>query len=165
MGLGEYATHGCQHTFGMKAILSVFWVLPATTPPPFRGDRDVVAAAVQKDGDALRFAADDLLEDPTFATVAKRRFLLLKLTMLSGRSTVVAAGYYWNAGDVLAGCRCKLGLEDDGSTMELWHGSGERVPDDTDRRLARHQAAWPDLRVPACRRRAMTNLCAGRVCP
>eukprot|EP00971_Amphidinium_carterae_P244398 4852931-Amphidinium_carterae.1 len=48
--------------------------------------------------------------------------------MLSGRSTVVAA---WNLRDaryVLAECRRRLGLADDGAKMELWHSSGEKVP-------------------------------------
>eukprot|EP00971_Amphidinium_carterae_P125011 2476677-Amphidinium_carterae.1 len=83
-------------------------------------------------GKAFRFAADDLLEDPSFATEAKRRYHLLKLTMLSGRSTVVAAlsHCYWKVDLVLAETRSKLGLADDGSTLELWHGT-DRVPADT----------------------------------
>eukprot|EP00971_Amphidinium_carterae_P209355 4152818-Amphidinium_carterae.1 len=50
--------------------------------------------------------------------------------MLSGRSTVVAAEGNANVGSVLAESRRRLGLEEDGARMELWHGSGERVPDD-----------------------------------
>eukprot|EP00971_Amphidinium_carterae_P192035 3810265-Amphidinium_carterae.1 len=55
--------------------------------------------------------------------------------MLSGRSTMVLLDEI-RAGvlivrDILEVCREKLGLEDDGSTMELWHGSGERVPQAT----------------------------------
>eukprot|EP00971_Amphidinium_carterae_P188714 3745923-Amphidinium_carterae.1 len=50
--------------------------------------------------------------------------------MLSGRSTVVAAWDVWNLENVLIECRERLGLSHDGSTMELWHSSGERVPDD-----------------------------------
>eukprot|EP00971_Amphidinium_carterae_P018081 356544-Amphidinium_carterae.1 len=42
--------------------------------------------------------------------------------MLSGRSTVVAAFGDWEAELVLNNCRRRLGLADDGSTMELWHG-------------------------------------------
>jgi len=53
-----------------------------------RADRDVVLAAVQQDAGAIEFAADELLEDPTFAMEAKGRYHLLKLTMLSsGGST------------------------------------------------------------------------------
>eukprot|EP00971_Amphidinium_carterae_P284314 5644869-Amphidinium_carterae.2 len=75
-------------------------------------------------------AADCLLEDPTFAMEAKREFRLLKLTMLSGRSTVVRAESSNDVRFVDAACRSRLGLSpigDHGSTMELWHGS-TRVP-------------------------------------
>eukprot|EP00971_Amphidinium_carterae_P113409 2246887-Amphidinium_carterae.1 len=50
--------------------------------------------------------------------------------MLLGRSTVVAAWDFWNVENVLYECRKRLGLSDDGGAMELWHSSGERVPDD-----------------------------------
>eukprot|EP00971_Amphidinium_carterae_P024063 475035-Amphidinium_carterae.1 len=50
--------------------------------------------------------------------------------MLSGRSTVVVAYSSQEVQSVLADRRFKLCLEDDGSAMELWHGSGERVPED-----------------------------------
>eukprot|EP00971_Amphidinium_carterae_P139929 2772191-Amphidinium_carterae.1 len=49
--------------------------------------------------------------------------------MLSGRSTVVAARGVEAPEIVLAACRRRFGLADDGTTMELWHGS-ERVPAD-----------------------------------
>eukprot|EP00971_Amphidinium_carterae_P178472 3540611-Amphidinium_carterae.1 len=49
--------------------------------------------------------------------------------MLSGRSTVVAAGGPWSVFVVLGECRERLGLPHDGARMELWHGS-EKVPDD-----------------------------------
>eukprot|EP00971_Amphidinium_carterae_P345370 6486292-Amphidinium_carterae.1 len=88
-----------------------------------RADRGVVLAAVQQDADALRFAADCLIEDASFAMEAKRRFFLLKLTLLSGRSTVVAAWAFWKVENVLRRCRNRLGLSDEGTTMELLHGS------------------------------------------
>eukprot|EP00971_Amphidinium_carterae_P324482 6448645-Amphidinium_carterae.1 len=49
--------------------------------------------------------------------------------MLSGRNTVVVTTGYAEVEDVLANCRRRLGLADDGSTMELWDGS-DRVPAD-----------------------------------
>eukprot|EP00971_Amphidinium_carterae_P250940 4981585-Amphidinium_carterae.1 len=107
-----------------------------------RADPEVVQAAVQENELALPFAADCLLEDPTFATEAKRDFFyVLKLTMLSGRSTVVAAESYWQVENVLAECRRRLGLSDDGATIELLHGS-ERVPD--------YEAVggWPGIQPP-----------------
>eukprot|EP00971_Amphidinium_carterae_P153086 3034528-Amphidinium_carterae.1 len=68
-----------QNGYALKYAAQVFW-----------SDREVVQAAVQQDTDALEDAADVLLEDPSFATEAKGEFRLLKLTMLSGRSTVLA---------------------------------------------------------------------------
>eukprot|EP00971_Amphidinium_carterae_P178987 3550032-Amphidinium_carterae.1 len=49
--------------------------------------------------------------------------------MLSGRSTVVVTWRNRTVKGVLYTFRKRLGLPDDGSTMELWHGSG-RVPAD-----------------------------------
>eukprot|EP00971_Amphidinium_carterae_P087827 1737740-Amphidinium_carterae.1 len=49
--------------------------------------------------------------------------------MLSGRSTVVAADEEWNEESVLYVCRERLGLADDGATLELCHGS-DWVPAD-----------------------------------
>eukprot|EP00971_Amphidinium_carterae_P229900 4562293-Amphidinium_carterae.1 len=55
-------------------------------------EREVVLAAVQQSERALPWAADDLLEDPTFAREAKRDFHLLKLTMLSGKAQLHNCG-------------------------------------------------------------------------
>eukprot|EP00971_Amphidinium_carterae_P133823 2651015-Amphidinium_carterae.1 len=52
--------------------------------------------------------------------------------MLSGRSTVVAAIASENVWRVLPVCRWKLGLANDGTTKELWHCSGESVPDNAE---------------------------------
>eukprot|EP00971_Amphidinium_carterae_P304957 6060024-Amphidinium_carterae.1 len=69
---------------------------------------------------------------------AKRRFFLLKLTMLSGRSTLVAAPSdedvrpFWTVEFVLAVCLERLGLADNAAMMDgiqLLHGS-ERLPAD-----------------------------------
>eukprot|EP00971_Amphidinium_carterae_P112089 2220206-Amphidinium_carterae.1 len=103
-----------------------------------RSDREVVLAAVQRIPSTLIHAADCLLEDPTFATEAKRQFHLLKITMLSGRSTVVAASYNLDTQLVLVMCRRRLGLGDGETTRELWHGSN-KVPTDA---LVRD---WPGL--------------------
>eukprot|EP00971_Amphidinium_carterae_P211427 4195007-Amphidinium_carterae.1 len=58
---------------------------------------------------------------------AKRSLHLLKITMLSGHRTVVAAGSEAQVEFVLSKCRSRLGLKEDGSTMELFYGL-ERVP-------------------------------------
>eukprot|EP00971_Amphidinium_carterae_P082896 1639915-Amphidinium_carterae.1 len=57
---------------------------------------------------------------------AKGHYHLLKLTMLSGSSTVVAAEGDDCAESVLVKCRKRLGLS--GTRMELLHCSGESVP-------------------------------------
>eukprot|EP00971_Amphidinium_carterae_P019573 385370-Amphidinium_carterae.1 len=105
-----------------------------------RADREVVEEAVRQDEDALRWAADELLEDASFATEEKRPLYLLKVTMLSGRSTVVAAAGPWSVEAVLNECRRRLGLRVAGARMELWHGSGEIVPADGTR-----VRAWPGI--------------------
>mmetsp|Transcript_30187 Transcript_30187/g.66422 ORF Transcript_30187/g.66422 Transcript_30187/m.66422 type:complete len:142 (+) Transcript_30187:487-912(+) len=95
-----------------------------------KADREVVLTAVQQFPGSLGFAADGLLEDPTFATEAKTRGYLLKVTMLSGRSAVMTAMGYETVISVHREFRSKLGLADDDSTVELWHCSGEMVPHD-----------------------------------
>eukprot|EP00971_Amphidinium_carterae_P171672 3403459-Amphidinium_carterae.2 len=67
-----------------------------------------------------------------------RMFYMLKFTMLSGRSTVVAACDYQDSENILAACCSRLGLAN-GTIMEFWHGS-ERVP--LDARLS----DWPGIR-------------------
>eukprot|EP00971_Amphidinium_carterae_P158659 3145246-Amphidinium_carterae.1 len=49
--------------------------------------------------------------------------------MMSGRSTVVVAWGDEDVEEILEKCCERLDLEDDGGTMELWHGS-DKVPDD-----------------------------------
>eukprot|EP00971_Amphidinium_carterae_P236636 4696696-Amphidinium_carterae.1 len=88
---------------------------------------------------ALREAADCLLEDPTFATKAKKQFFLLKITMLSGRSTVVAAMNRYTTRSILGACHSRLGLARDGTSLGLWHGS-DRVPEDAKVR------DWPGIK-------------------
>eukprot|EP00971_Amphidinium_carterae_P265442 5265817-Amphidinium_carterae.1 len=85
------------------------------------------------------YTADELLEDVRFLPGAKRDFFLLKLTMLSGRSTVVAALGFRNVQNVLAECRRRLGLPNDDARMELRHGSGEMVPEDA------YVREWPGI--------------------
>eukprot|EP00971_Amphidinium_carterae_P122194 2419518-Amphidinium_carterae.1 len=44
----------------------------------FKSDHEIVLAAVQQNPDALRWAADELLLDSTFAPEAKRDWFILK---------------------------------------------------------------------------------------
>eukprot|EP00971_Amphidinium_carterae_P352916 6492772-Amphidinium_carterae.1 len=94
-------------------------------------DRELIQSALLVSVAALQYAADVLLLDPTFAPAEKRQYYLLKLTMLSGRSTVVLAPHFGAMGDVLWDARRKLALPDAGSPMELWHGA-VRVPHDAE---------------------------------
>eukprot|EP00971_Amphidinium_carterae_P037856 744392-Amphidinium_carterae.1 len=121
----------------LAAVRQAGWALKYATEA-LRTDREIVLAAVQQDAAALLFAADAFLEDPSFATEAKRQFHLLKVTMLSGRSTVVAA-WLWNVPTVLQVCRRRLGLADDGTTMELWYGAA-KVPSEM------HVRNWPGIK-------------------
>eukprot|EP00971_Amphidinium_carterae_P109745 2174031-Amphidinium_carterae.1 len=130
----QYATEALRddREVVLAAVQENGWALQYATET-LKSDSEVVLAAVQQHKDpAFRFAADCLLQDPTFATEAKRRFHLLKLTMLSGRSTVVAAAGYWKVGGVLVTCQERLGLTCKGTTMELWHGSEKLPADNTD---------------------------------
>mmetsp|Transcript_74246 Transcript_74246/g.138685 ORF Transcript_74246/g.138685 Transcript_74246/m.138685 type:complete len:191 (+) Transcript_74246:3-575(+) len=48
-------------------------------------DREVVLEAVNQDAEALRFAAEELLLDASFAVEAKERCYIIKVSLLSGR--------------------------------------------------------------------------------
>eukprot|EP00971_Amphidinium_carterae_P107949 2137024-Amphidinium_carterae.1 len=52
-----------------------------------KGDHAIVLAAVEKFWCALKYAADALLLDDEFASEAKRNGLILKIYMASGRYT------------------------------------------------------------------------------
>eukprot|EP00971_Amphidinium_carterae_P074136 1465199-Amphidinium_carterae.1 len=56
-----------------------------------QADHEIVLAAVQQDPDAIEWASDGLLLDSTFAPDAKSSWYILKVYVLSGRSTVVCA--------------------------------------------------------------------------
>eukprot|EP00971_Amphidinium_carterae_P048353 952856-Amphidinium_carterae.1 len=71
-----------QHLANVKRDGRLEWV-----PVRYRADREIVLAAVQQDPYALRYAAEELQQDGTFAPEAKQRWNILKVSMLSGRST------------------------------------------------------------------------------
>jgi len=56
----------------------------------FKSDRQIVAIAVETSPWALAVVTDELLEDESFVVEAKQQCTLVKITLLSGRSTVVA---------------------------------------------------------------------------
>eukprot|EP00971_Amphidinium_carterae_P323248 6423990-Amphidinium_carterae.1 len=91
-----------------------------------KADRHIVQAAVEKDVSAITHAADELLLDSTFAPEVKRDFCILKISLLSGRSTVVMARDYSDF-TIIVGRFCRrLGLDRRG-TEALIHGA-EVVP-------------------------------------
>eukprot|EP00971_Amphidinium_carterae_P254482 5052185-Amphidinium_carterae.1 len=56
-----------------------------------RSDRGIVLAAVQNHIIGLLFASDALLEDTSFAADAKKEVYILRISLMSGRSTCVPA--------------------------------------------------------------------------
>eukprot|EP00971_Amphidinium_carterae_P162301 3217409-Amphidinium_carterae.1 len=53
---------------------------------PCKSDREIVLAASTQNVKALQYACDALLEDTTFATEAKEKVCVIKVSMMSGRS-------------------------------------------------------------------------------
>jgi len=123
MGLGEYATLGCQHTLGKRTLSRPLGFSRPNTHThththTLKSDREVVLAAVSQDGKALEYAAtelqsdrkvvlaavstdmnallfagDDLLHDASFAVEARQRCFFFKIITLAGLSCIVACGY------------------------------------------------------------------------
>eukprot|EP00971_Amphidinium_carterae_P119560 2368738-Amphidinium_carterae.1 len=140
MGLGEKLRSGSAYLVSLVGLLHTkIGVRTKTRVHQTAHEGTPLQCSSPKQG-AIRFAADELLEDATFATEAKRQFYLLKLSMLSARSTVVAAESHWSVKNVLATCRKGLGLKDDDAIMELWHGS-EQVASD----LSKLLRDWPGI--------------------
>mmetsp|Transcript_63244 Transcript_63244/g.117673 ORF Transcript_63244/g.117673 Transcript_63244/m.117673 type:complete len:184 (+) Transcript_63244:92-643(+) len=108
----QHAADSCRSNreIVMAAVQRHGWALRYAADS-CRSDREIVLKAVHQIGDALLFAADGLLEDASFAPEAKMERFLLKITMLSGRSTLVATHRRW-ANDleaVLQRCCARLG--------------------------------------------------------
>jgi len=106
---------------------------------PCRSARPIVVAGVAQDSMALKWAEDELLEDETFAVEAKLDFFILKITLLSGRTTFVASPVELRElrEAVLPRCCQRLGMARGGHEV-LVNGAdcvpvGARVP------------AWPGI--------------------
>eukprot|EP00971_Amphidinium_carterae_P265660 5270394-Amphidinium_carterae.1 len=136
-------TAPCGQTAEPHSLLQEDALVHGYDSEALSGDHQVVQAAVQKDVGALHLAVHGS-EHPY--AVEKKEFYLLKLTILSGRSTVVAAyDHAMDALDILTECRSRLGLADAVTTVELWQGSdsSDRVPDDGTR-----VSDWPGVVPP-----------------
>jgi len=81
---------------------------------------------MSREHDALQYAADELLLDSTFAAEIKRRWYILKISMLSGRSTTVMSRGDVDAEDVVEKYCRRLGIRRSGMET-LIHGT-EVVP-------------------------------------
>eukprot|EP00971_Amphidinium_carterae_P101152 2001256-Amphidinium_carterae.1 len=87
----------------------------------FGSDREVVLEAVKHNVMALEWASDDLLQDTSFATEAKSKLHVLKITLLSGRLCFVPADSRDKTREILLRCLGRLGLDRSGSE-KLVHG-------------------------------------------
>eukprot|EP00971_Amphidinium_carterae_P228289 4528215-Amphidinium_carterae.1 len=134
----------------LAAVQQIGYAL-AYAADEYKADREIVMAAVQRTGDALYFAAKEckadrelavaaveaqplaiehvsgeLLLDSTFASEAKRDRYILKVSMLSGRSTAVTSGGDDRAEAIVRECCRHLEMQGRGTTA-LLHGA-EVVP-------------------------------------
>eukprot|EP00971_Amphidinium_carterae_P285862 5675883-Amphidinium_carterae.1 len=104
-------------------------------------DRQIVMAAVHQtehDGwSVLQHAADELLLDRSFAPETKRLCYILKVSLLSGRSTAVMSTGHDSAKDIVAYCCRRLEIQG-GGTEALVNGT-EVVPATSQVR------SWPGL--------------------
>eukprot|EP00971_Amphidinium_carterae_P250715 4976966-Amphidinium_carterae.1 len=88
----------------------------------FRADREVVltaVTAVKAGRGVISWAADELLEDSSFAKEAKKNVHLFRLTLLSGRHTVVLAYSQSRLEDVLEIACHRLGIPMEGAFLLL----------------------------------------------
>eukprot|EP00971_Amphidinium_carterae_P204167 4051532-Amphidinium_carterae.2 len=122
----QYAEHTCKNDrdIVLAAVqqdgIALRWASAAC-----RKDRELVLAAIQENFEALEYAADDLLEDDSFATEAKRQHVMLRITLLSGRCTVLALPWpgIETTEQVIAMCCERMeGVGREGMAVQLWHG-------------------------------------------
>mmetsp|Transcript_49969 Transcript_49969/g.116764 ORF Transcript_49969/g.116764 Transcript_49969/m.116764 type:complete len:108 (+) Transcript_49969:70-393(+) len=78
----------------------------------------------------LRYSSDELLEDESFEPVLKRHFYMMKISMLSGRYTLVAATREESVSSVISEARRRLRLEPGSVKPKLLQGAME-IPGDT----------------------------------
>eukprot|EP00971_Amphidinium_carterae_P009271 183031-Amphidinium_carterae.1 len=87
-----------------------------------KADHHVVWTAVEEHPGAIQHAAEELLLDSTFAIEEKEDWYILKVSMLSGRSTAVLAEDGNSSEDIVEECCSRLGM-DRGGTEKLVHGT------------------------------------------
>eukprot|EP00971_Amphidinium_carterae_P189852 3768401-Amphidinium_carterae.1 len=101
----------------------------------------MVLEAVEKQRLALHWAADELLEDSSFASVSKRSFHILRISVMSGRQSLVLCSGTENlrTEEALQRCCRRLGV---GSTGSMCLVSGDDV---VPARALVHD--WPGIRA------------------
>jgi len=87
-----------------------------------KADRAFVLAAAQHDPLAIHYASDELLLDHTFAPEAKQDWYILKVSMLSGRSTVVMGEGDDNADPIVRRCCSRLQIQKATAQVKNWPG-------------------------------------------
>mmetsp|Transcript_56574 Transcript_56574/g.104715 ORF Transcript_56574/g.104715 Transcript_56574/m.104715 type:complete len:240 (+) Transcript_56574:80-799(+) len=120
----EFASKSCQNDreIVLAAVAQNALALPWSSDT-LRGDPEIILAAVmQCPHIAFQYAPHSLLEDPSFAPEAKRRFYLLKISMLSGRSCCMIALCRDSTWILIRECCRKLKLPHTG-TEQLLCGS------------------------------------------
>eukprot|EP00971_Amphidinium_carterae_P281318 5585369-Amphidinium_carterae.1 len=95
-----YAAEECKadHEIVMAAVQQN-WQALYFAAEECQEDREIAMAAVHRDHRAILCIGAGLKLDSTFAPEAKRRWCILKLSMLSGQSTVVVAYGHESAED------------------------------------------------------------------
>eukprot|EP00971_Amphidinium_carterae_P036430 716060-Amphidinium_carterae.1 len=123
----------------LEAVQQNGWAL-GYAAAEWKRDREIVLAAVQQSRGipgVIKHAADELLLDSTFAPEAKSGWHILKVSLLSGRSTVVMADGSENTLSIVGACFRRLAIHQ--SRVKLLHGTevlrgGDKV------------MSWPGLR-------------------
>mmetsp|Transcript_34400 Transcript_34400/g.77006 ORF Transcript_34400/g.77006 Transcript_34400/m.77006 type:complete len:333 (-) Transcript_34400:19-1017(-) len=123
------------------AAVRQHWLSLEWAAEPCRNDRQIVSTAVRTARNALIWAADGLLEDTTFARDAKKEYYILRISLLSGRYTVVPSCMALNetADQVIRTCFKRLNLPSRGGA-KLVYGS-DVLPGD------QRIMDWPGLRT------------------
>jgi len=97
--------HNIVLTAVKQSCEALRWATESCTSDP-----GFMAAALKEDARVIEFAADELLLDTGFALRSKKKYHLLKITMMSGRHTIVAALPSAQMSEVIQRCRTRLSV-------------------------------------------------------
>jgi len=133
-GAFRQAAESCKADRGIVlAAVSKDGLMIDLTADSFRSDVEIVQAAVKQNWSCLQFASDALLEDTSFAPEVRKRFLILKVRVLSGKYTFRFVPEGWeqvlSTQDVIIWTCTRLEMHRQGSE-KLLSGS-DVIPDGT----------------------------------